>query len=62
MRPFIEAIGEATDSFVLCYPNAGWKFKYLSQMLNVIVGYQSYEWYFLQVIFELGFGLANENL
>lgn len=23
MRPFIEAIGEATDAFVLCYPNAG---------------------------------------
>jgi len=23
MRPFIEAIGKATDAFVLCYPNAG---------------------------------------
>ena len=23
MRPFIEAIGNATDAFVLCYPNAG---------------------------------------
>lgn len=23
MRPFIEAIGEATDAFVICYPNAG---------------------------------------
>ena len=23
MRPFIEAMGEATDAFVLCYPNAG---------------------------------------
>jgi hypothetical protein len=23
MRPFIEAISEATDAFVLCYPNAG---------------------------------------
>jgi len=23
MRPFIEALGKATDTFVLCYPNAG---------------------------------------
>lgn len=23
MRPFIEAIGKATDAFVICYPNAG---------------------------------------
>jgi len=23
MRPFIEALGKATDAFVLCYPNAG---------------------------------------
>ncbi len=23
MRPFIEAVSEATDAFVLCYPNAG---------------------------------------
>ena len=23
MRPFIEAIGRNTESFVICYPNAG---------------------------------------
>ncbi len=23
MRPFIEAIGLCTDTFVICYPNAG---------------------------------------
>ena len=23
MRPFIEAIGNATDAYVICYPNAG---------------------------------------
>lgn len=23
MRPFIQAIGEATESYVICYPNAG---------------------------------------
>jgi 5-methyltetrahydrofolate--homocysteine methyltransferase len=23
MRPFIEAIGNATDTYVVCYPNAG---------------------------------------
>ena len=23
MRPFIEAIGKATDAYVICYPNAG---------------------------------------
>ena len=23
MRPFIEAIGSATDAYVICYPNAG---------------------------------------
>jgi len=26
MRPFIEAISEVTDAYVLCYPNAGNKF------------------------------------
>ena len=31
MRPFIEAIAEATESYVICYPNAG-KNEFLTDM------------------------------
>ena len=49
MRPFIEAVSEATDSFVLCYPNAG-EFLRVSPMMRTFSHFSSlmkhYAWHF----------------
>ena len=36
MRPFIEAIGLCTDTYVICYPNAGTKKYFISVMIFVL--------------------------
>lgn len=42
MRPFIEAISEATESFVICYPNAGTKGFFIFETFDIFIPLSSF--------------------